>query len=102
MKVKIQKGLFEARLYELAVTEDCLMLIDPDEHALQIPLRDLRHLSIEGRGCGKKQFILETECHTFEGCFLHREDADALIRQLSEQCGCYLDIRMDMEQEGCP
>ena len=102
MQVRLMEDLFGAELYELFAEDDCLMFFGPAGRSIRIPFTELRHLSVEGPGADRKRFVLECTSGIYEGRFAGREDADALIHLLSEKCGCYMDIRMDMDPPGMP
>lgn len=97
MQVRLMKDLFEADLYDLSAAEDHLVFSGREGDSIRIPFSELRHFSVEGHGNGQKRFVLECASGMYEGKFTDPKDPDEFIHLLTEKCGCYMDIRMDME-----
>ena len=97
MQVKLVEELFGTAVYDLEVTQDSLAFSNPDGSSIIIPFSELRHFSAEGKGHRLNWFVLESASKIYEGRFLNETDADRLIALLREKCGCYTDIRLDME-----
>ena len=97
MQIRLMEGLFEPQLFELELQEDKLVLRGDRGQERIILLSQLRHFNLEGSGKKLNQFFLETGDRTYEGRFLNPGDGECFLALLREKCGCYLDIRMDIE-----
>ena len=99
MQVRLTEGMFVAETYDLEAAGDALVFSGPEKNRIRIPYGELLHFDLEGSGNALKRFILETASKVYEGRFLRSGDADRMLRLLREKCGCYVDVRLDMERK---